>query len=164
MAECIGGLDPVLDDFQALIRARLETFTAANALGPVQRQQIVFYAEHGGCVDCGPFKQALIELAALGHAEKFRQGPVRCEAFKAFDGIGAEDQHAMGRFTAQHLLPGIGDHIELLEGDVLREHGGGGITDHNAVRVGLDPVGIGDAHAGCRAVPGEDDVGIIAGF
>ena len=109
-------------------------------------------------------EEFLVDLAAFGHAEKFRQGAIRRVGFKAFHGIRRQDQHTMGRFPAEAFLPAIGDDIELCPVDVLAEGGRGRVADHNPVRVRLDPVGVRDAHAGCGAVPGEDDVGIIAGL
>ncbi len=68
----------------------------------------------------------------------------------------------MGRFPAEHFLPAEGDDIQFLERDVLGEHGRGGIADHDAVGIGADPAMIVHAHAGGRAVPGEDDIGLVA--
>ena len=64
----------------------------------------------------------------------------------------------MLRLAAEHLLPGEGDDIELVEGKRLREGGAGGVADREPGSICRDPVAVGHAHAGSRAVPGEDDV------
>ena len=64
----------------------------------------------------------------------------------------------MGGFAAERLLPGEGHHIELAPFQRLREGGGGRVANGQAGPVGGDPVGIGDAHARGRAVPGEHHV------
>ena len=66
----------------------------------------------------------------------------------------------MRGFAAQHLLPGEGHDIELGPVELLRERRRGGVADGQAFAVGRDPVGVGHAHAGGGAVPGEDDVGV----
>src|SRR3546814_7012589 len=73
-------------------------------------------------------------LAALGHAEDFRQRTVGRIAFQPFDSARTKDQHAMCAFAAHDLLPGEGDDIQLVPGQVHREHGGGRIGDHQALR------------------------------
>ncbi len=68
----------------------------------------------------------------------------------------------MGRFAAHHLLPGVGDHIELVPLEVLGEGRRGGVADHHAFAVVGDEVGVGHARAGRGAVPGEHQVGVRA--
>ena len=65
----------------------------------------------------------------------------------------------MATFAAQHLLPAVGEHIDLVPIDVLREHGGGGIGEGQALTVCGYPIITGDAHAGRGAVGGEQHVG-----
>ncbi|MEH2475460.1 hypothetical protein V1284_006904 [Nitrobacteraceae bacterium AZCC 2299] len=70
----------------------------------------------------------------------------------------------MTGLAAQRLLPGEGDDIELGPVERLRERRRGGVANRQAFTIGLDPVGIGHAHAGGGAVPGEDDVGSRIGL
>jgi hypothetical protein len=60
--------------------------------------------------------------------------------------------------TAEDLLPGPRDDIEPVPGQVHSEGRRGGVADDQALAVGRDPVGVRNAHAGCGAVPGEDDI------
>ncbi len=64
----------------------------------------------------------------------------------------------MRTLAAQNLLPGEGDDIELGEIEVLREGGRGRIADRQALAISRDKIGIRNADAGGRAVPGEDHV------
>ncbi len=64
----------------------------------------------------------------------------------------------MRSFTAQHLLPGEGEHIHLVPGNVLREHGRGRIDESKAFAVRGNPIAVGHAHARRGAVPGEKHV------
>ena len=64
----------------------------------------------------------------------------------------------MRALAAQHLLPRIGDDVELVPGQRHGEHGAGGITDRQAGAAFRNPVAIGHAHAAGGAVPGEDHV------
>src|SRR3546814_17994054 len=63
---------------------------------------------------CSSDLDALDQLAALGEAEDLRQRPGRRVGLQAFDSAWRERQHAMRRLAAPHLLPGPGDHIELV--------------------------------------------------
>ncbi len=64
----------------------------------------------------------------------------------------------MRGFAAQRLLPAERADIDLRPVDILRESGGGCITDGEAGAVGRDPVAIGRAYAAGRAVPGEHHI------
>ena len=48
----------------------------------------------------------------------------------------------------------------LSQASVLREGGRGRVADRQPFAVGGDPVAVRHAHAGGRAVPGEDDVAL----
>ena len=85
-------------------------------------------------------------------------------AFQPGDGAGAQDQHAVRGFAAQHLLPGEGDDIQLVPGQVHGEGGRGGVADGQAFAVGGDPVAIGHFHAAGGAVPQKDHVAVPAGL
>ena len=98
------------------------------------------------------------QLALGGEAEELGQRPDRRVALQSFDRAGGEDQHAVLRLAAEHLLPGEGDHIELVEGKRLGEGGAGGVADGEAAALHRYPVAVGDAHAGGGAVPGEHHV------
>ena len=68
----------------ALASARaIERLQAAERLRPVQRVEIVLDAQHRGGVDGLALEEAFGELAALGQAEQFRQGPRRGVGLKA---------------------------------------------------------------------------------
>ncbi len=105
-----------------------------------------------------PSKIAFVELAALGHAEDFRQRPSRLVGLEPLHRARREDQHAVRGLAAQHLLPGEGHHIELVERQRLRERGRGSVADREPGTVGLDPVAVRHAHARRSAVPGEHHV------
>ncbi len=79
-----------------------------NALRPFERVEIILQRQHRRRVDRLAFEDAFDELAALGHAEDFRQRPGRRVGFEPRHRAGRQHQHAMCRFAAQHLLPGEG--------------------------------------------------------
>ena len=64
----------------------------------------------------------------------------------------------MRGLAAKRLLPGECGDIELSPIEFLGEGGGGRVADRQALAIGRDPIGIGDAHAGRRSIPGKDDV------
>ena len=105
-----------------------------------------------------PRKIAFVELAALGEAENLRQRPGRHVALQPLHGAGRENEHAMRRLAAEHFLPGEGGHVELGEIEPLRESGGGRVADRQALAIRRDKIGVWNAHARCRAVPGENDI------
>ncbi len=150
---------PVGEHLGVGVGARHQRLEAADRLAPVQRVEIVLDAQHRRRVDGLALEDAFVELAALGHAEDFRQRPGRLVGLEPLDRARREHQHAVRGLAAQRLLPGEGHDIELRPVERLRERRRGGVADGQALAVGADPVGIGHAHAGGGAVPGEDDVG-----
>ena len=114
----------------------------AGRLRPFERVEIVFHAQHRRRVDGFALEDSLDDLAAFGHAENLRQRPGRRVALEPRDRARREDQHAMGGFTAERLLPGEGHDIELRPFQRLRERGRGRVADGQAGAVGGDPVGI----------------------
>ncbi|MNS82080.1 hypothetical protein D3C72_1158150 [compost metagenome] len=70
----------------------------------------------------------------------------------------------MAALAAQNLLPGEGDDVEFSKVHVLREGRRGRVADGQALTVGRDEVGIGNANARGGAVPGEDDVTVEIDF
>jgi hypothetical protein len=108
--------DEVVDDAAKLASARaISAVEPADRLRPAQRVEIILDAQHGGRVDRLALEDALDQLAALGHAEDLRQRPGRRVALEPLDGARRQDQHAVRGLAAQHLLPGEGDDIELVE-------------------------------------------------
>src|SRR5690606_12125604 len=71
---------------------------------------------------------------------------------------GRQDQNAVGSFTAEGLLPGEGDNVELGEVELLGKGSRGSVADGQAFAVRRNPVSVGNADARGGAVPGEDDV------
>ena len=148
------------------ITATLASARAISASSPPidfaqsQRVDIVLDAEHRRRVDRLALEDAFDQLAARGQAEDLRQRPGRLVAFQPLDGARRQDQHAVRALAAQHLLPGEGDDIELVEIEVLREGGRGRVADGQALAVGRNEVGVRHAHARGRAVPGEDHVAV----
>ena len=126
--------DPVVDDLRVGIGLGDEGLQAADRLRPFERIDVILDAEHGRRVDGLALEDALDELAALGHAEDLRQRPGRLVALEPLHRAGREDQHAVRRFAAQHLLPGEGDHIELRKIEFLREGRRGRVADRRAPR------------------------------
>ena len=63
----------------------------------------------------------------------------------------------MRRLAAKRLLPGPGDHIEPIPGQVHGEGGRCRVADYQALAT-PQPRTVGKAHAGGGAVPGEHDV------
>ncbi len=61
-------------------------------------------------------------------------------------------------FAAHHLLPGIGDDIELVPRQIHGKQGRGGIADSQPCPVSGNPAPVRDPHTGGGAVPGEDHV------
>ena len=66
--------------------------------------------------------------------------------------------------SAQDLLPGKGDDIELRPVEVLREGGRCGVADRQPLAVGSDPIAVRHPDAGGGAVPGEDDIVVEIDF
>ena len=64
----------------------------------------------------------------------------------------------MSGLAAQNFLPGESNDVEFWPVDILCKRGGSRVADRQARAPGCDPVGVGHADAGCRAVPSEDDV------
>ena len=116
------------------IRASMQRCKAADAIPPFQRVDIVLGGEQGRRVDGRALEQLLIELAFLGHAKNLRQRPWRHMAFQPRHRAGRENQHAVSRLSAQHLLPGEGHHVALGPLDGLREYGAGRIIERDALR------------------------------
>ena len=129
-------------------------------LGPAERVEIVFDAQHRRRVDGLALENAFAELAARGQPEDFRQRPGGLVGFQPLDGARRQDQHAMRALAAQHLLPGEGDDIEFRKVEALRERRRGGVANGQSAAVGRNEIGIGNAHARGRAVPGEHHVAI----
>ena len=152
--------DPVVERLGVGVGARDQALQPADRLRPGERIEIIFHAQHRRRVDGLAFEDAFVQLAALGHAEDLRQRPRRLVGLEPLDRARRQDEHAVRGFAAQHLLPGEGHDIELGQIERLRERGGGRVADRQALAVGRDPVGVRHAHAGGRAVPGEDDVGV----
>ena len=105
-----------------------------------------------------PSKMRFDQFAALGQAEELRQGPGRRKGLQPLHGAGRKNQHAMRGLAAERLLPGESRGIELCPIEILGESGGRRVANRQALAIGRDPIGIGNPHAGCRSVPGEDDV------
>jgi hypothetical protein len=132
----------------------------ADGLRPVKRQQVILHRQHGRRVDRLTAENPLDQLAALGQAEDLGQGPGRRVAFQPLHRAGAQDQHAMRRLTAHHLLPGEGGHIELVPGQVLRKGRACRVADRQARAIAGIASPFGQAHAAGRPVPGEHHVGV----
>ena len=152
-------LHPGVERGSVGVGAGLQGFQAAQAIGPFQRVDIIFDGQHGGRVDGFADEDAFGQLALGDEAEDLGQRPGRGVAFQPLDSAGAKDEHAVAAFAAQHLLPGVGEHIDLVPIDVLREHGGGCIGEGQALAVCWHPIIIGHAHARRGAVGGEQHVG-----
>ena len=105
-----------------------------------------------------PLKMPSTQPAILRQAEDLGQRPRRRVAFQALHRARAERDHAVLGFAAQRLLPRPGRDIELVPRQRHGEGGRGRVAEREARAVAGDPLGVGDAHARCRAVPGEDDV------
>ena len=83
-----------------------------------------------------PSKMAPLSLPPLVNLKDLGQRPGRHVAFKPLNGARADYQHPMGRLAAQHLLPGVGDNIELGPNRaVLGKSGRGGIANGQAFTV-----------------------------
>ena len=126
--------DEAVDDREIGVGARDQRIEPADRLGPAERVEIVFDAQHRRRVDGLALEDAFDELAARGQAEDLRQRPGRLVGFEPFDGARRQDQHAMRALAAQHLLPGEGDDIELGEIEPLRERRRGGVADRQPAR------------------------------
>ena len=130
----------------------------ADRIRPAERVEIVLDAEHRWRVDRLAGEHPLGQLAAARQAEDLWQRPGRPVGLQALGGARRKDQHAVLRLAAQHLLPGEGDDIELVEGKRLRKGGARRVADRQARAIRRDPVAVRHPHAGGRAVPGEDHV------
>ena len=138
---------PVSEHLCVGIGARDQRLEAADGFCPVQRVEIILDAQHRRRVDGLAFKDAFVELAALGHAENLRQRPGRLMGLEPFHRAGRQHQHAVRGFAAQRLLPGEGHDIELLPVQRLRECGRRRVANGETFAVRADPVGVRHAHA-----------------
>ena len=114
--------------------------------------------EHRGRVDGRALEDARIELALLLHAEDLRSGHGGVVRLEALDGARREDEHAVRALAAEALLPREGDDVEVGPRHVHREDGGRRVADREARAVGRRRPARRAAHAGGRAIVGEDDV------
>src|SRR3546814_2432139 len=84
------------------VRTCNECVQTAQLLRPFQRENIILNRQHGGRVDGFALENTFNELAALGHAEDFRQRTVGRIAFQPFDSARTKDQHAMCARSEEH--------------------------------------------------------------
>ena len=138
-----------------------ERLAPADRPRPVERQEIILHGEHRRRVDRRALENALVELAALGHAKDLGQRPGRGVILQPRDGARRQDQNAMRRLAAHNLLPGEGRHIELVPGQLHREGRRGRIAQRQPLAVRRDHRAVGHAHARGRAVPGEADIAVV---
>ena len=131
---------------------------AADRPRPIEREQIVLDRQHRRRVDGCTGEDPVDQFATFRQAEDLWQRPCGRVALQALDCARTEDDHAMCRFTAQHLLPGESRHIQLLPRQFLRKGRRGRVTNRQTFAVVFDPVAIGNPHAGGGAVPCEDHV------
>src|SRR5207342_1530305 len=75
-----------------------------------------------------------------------------------------QDEHPVRTLAAERLLPGERCDIEFWPVETLRECSRRCVTNREAFTVTGDPVAVRHAHAGSRAIPGEDDVGCEIDF
>ena len=73
---------PVGEHLGVGVGARDQGFEAANRFRPVQRVEIILDAQHRRRVDGFALEDSFVKLAALGHAEDFRQRPCRLVALE----------------------------------------------------------------------------------
>ena len=66
----------------------------------------------------------------------------------------------MRGFSAQHLLPGPGHHIQFCPGQIHRKGGACRITNRKPLTVRADEIGIGQAHAAGRAIPDKNHIAL----
>ena len=123
---------PVGDGRRVRVGARDQRVEPADRIRPGERVEVVLDAQHGRRVDRLAGEEALDELAALRHAEDLRHRPGRRVGLKPLDGARREHDHAVLRLAAEHLLPGEGHDIELVERQRLREGGAGRVADRQA--------------------------------
>ena len=131
---------------------------SADRFRPFHRKDRIFDDEHRRRVNRFALEDAFVQLALRHQPKQFGKRPCRREALEPLNRAGPKDQNAVRAFAAQHFLPAKGCDIELVPRQVIGEHGAGRIANGQTFAVGRDPVAIGDACAGGRAVPGEDDV------
>src|SRR5579872_1811577 len=153
-------LRPTADDGRVLVRAPVHGREAADGRRPLERVEIVLGAQQRGRVDGRTFEDIPRDLALGRQPEELRQAPGRRVGLQPLHRARREDQHPVRRLAAEHLLPGVGDHIELGPIEGLGEGGAGGVADDDALAVSRDEVGVRHPHAGRGAVPREDEVGV----
>ena len=98
-----------------------EPLQTANRLRPMERIDIIFNSEHGGRIVRIANKNSLNQLCAIGETEDFGDWPLRLISGQPLNRPRAENDHAMGRFATQNLLPRKGDDIELGPIETLRK-------------------------------------------
>ena len=111
-----------------------------------------------GVLMVSPWKIPAISLPPLVIWKIFGSGRSRRECFQPLHRSWTERDHAMRAFPAQHLLPGPGDHVQLVPRNVHREYRRGGVADGEPGAVRGDPVAVWNSYAGGGSVPGENDI------
>ena len=152
--------DPGFQHRQTASAARDQRRQTPQVLGPAQPVQRILDRQHRRRVDGLALEDALDQLAALGQAEDLGQRPGGLERLEPLDRARAQDQHAVLRLAAQHLLPGPADHIELGPWQIHGKGGRGRIAQGESLAVVLDPAAVRDAHPRGGAVPAEHHVAV----
>ena len=154
-----GPVDPGIQCCGIGVRPGNQPILPAKRLCPGQRIDIIFVGQHRRGVDRLPFKQAADKLAATGHPENFGQRPGGLIGFKSLDGARGQNEDAVAAFSAEHFLPGIGDHIELGPGHRHRKYRTRGIGDAEAGAIIGNPVAVRHPDTRGGAIPGENHIG-----
>lgn len=96
---------------------------------PFQGVNVVLDGQHGGGVDGGSLEDGGIDLALLDHAKNLGKRTVfRSVGFETLDGSGTQDEHTVGSFSSQNLLPRVGGDIKLFPRHVHGKAGRGSIA------------------------------------
>ena len=149
---------PFVDDRGIGVGSGTKPVRAAEAFRPGERIGIVLEAQHRRRVDGDALEDLFQHLAVGLEAQDLRDRPWRIVAFETIDRARRKDEHAVRGFSAQDLLPRVGQHIDFGKIDMLREHRRGRIAHRQPAAIARNPVRIGNAHAARRAIPGENDV------
>mmetsp|Transcript_6482 Transcript_6482/g.8956 ORF Transcript_6482/g.8956 Transcript_6482/m.8956 type:complete len:253 (-) Transcript_6482:571-1329(-) len=148
----------VVKNRKVILRASYKSLQASHRLGPCKAIQVVFDADHRWGVDSGSFEDAVDELSSLGHAEDFGQRAVRSVTLQTFNSLRRQDDHTVGTFTSENLLPGVGRDIHLRPVDVHSEHSRRSVIESQACSVVRNPVEVRNSDSRGGTVKGKHDV------
>mmetsp|Transcript_15789 Transcript_15789/g.43676 ORF Transcript_15789/g.43676 Transcript_15789/m.43676 type:complete len:287 (-) Transcript_15789:588-1448(-) len=139
---------------------------SADGIGPFQGVDVILNSQHGRRVDGGSLEDSAINLSLFDHAENlWKRSPFGCVRFQSLNGLGTEDEHTVGSFSSQNLLPRVGGDIKLFPRHIHGEASRSGIAHGDTGTVVRDEVAAGgNTNSRGSTVEGEADVVVRVGL